>query len=312
MAKHLATRPTQLFVTIILAAFSAWSQAEFKFPELQEPVENPSNQAKIDLGRGLFSDTSLSIDSTYSCASCHDPEQHFTDGLKVAVGVHGQLHSRNTPSLYNVGYNPSFGWDDQQIEQLEDQHLVPLLSTDPLEMGFDQTKAAEVLANTNQALWHQAFGDDLDSTPPIGLISRAIAAYLRTLKHPDNDFDRYVFADAPNALTMDAKAGFALFTSPRLGCGGCHSGFNFAGPQRTAEQSPEPLFHITGVAGSTKAFKTPSLRAVAFTAPYMHAGNLDTLEDVIDHYETTDAEEIPNFQLTDKEREQLIAFLRSL
>lgn len=105
-------------------------------PEPVVPANNPASASKIELGKRLFSEGALSATGEFSCASCHQPQQHFTDGLAVARGATGELHSRNTPTLYNVAYNASFGWDDQGIDTLEAQHLIPLENTDPVEMGF--------------------------------------------------------------------------------------------------------------------------------------------------------------------------------
>lgn len=284
------------------------------------PANNPANAVKIDLGQRLFFETALSVNASYSCASCHDPENHYTDGRKVAVGATGQLHSRNTPTLYNVGYGASFGWDDQGIFELEQQHLIPLLNTNPIEMGYIPEYGSRLRHQPAYAeMFALAFpGQQRTNETNLTLITRALASYVRTIRHPDNQFDQYIFGDDPNALSNPAKAGLELFTSPRLGCSNCHNSFNLSGPVvylnqvNAPDQVNAPEFHHTGVDGSTHKFRAPTLRAIRHTAPYMHAGNLSTLDDVLQHYQSTTAPAVPRFSLTPTEHAQLIAFLKTL
>lgn len=273
---------------------------------------NPSTPAKIALGARLFGDPNLSSTGAYSCASCHNPELHFTDGLTVAIGATGEPHTRNTPTLYNVAFSASFGWDDQGVTQLEQQHLIPLLNTQPVEMGFSEALAS-TLVSRQQDEFEQAFTSaTLNSQSALTSITHAIAAYVRTLRHPTNGLDRYLFTDDSSALAEEAKLGLALFSSRRLGCASCHSGFTLSGPISYTGHTADPLFHDTGVSDGDQRFRAPTLRAIRFTAPYMHAGNLKSLDAVLSHYETTQSSEVPNFTLTLLERQQLLAFLNSL
>ncbi len=270
------------------------------------PGDNPQTPAKIALGRALFSEPLLSRTRTFSCASCHNPDNHFIDGRQTAMGATGEKHTRNTPTLYNVAYNASFGWDDAGIALLEDQHLIPLTNTSPVEMGFDAAHLPE-LQNKYGADFQTVFGAPDVS---LSLVIKAIASYVRTIVPPESPYDRYVYWDEP--LTPLARAGFALFTSDRLACGHCHASFNLSGPIVHEHQAAEPVFHHTAVGGSHEHFRAPTLRAIRFTAPYMHNGSLPDLDSVIDHYEATDAERIPEFKLSPEERSALIAFLNSL
>lgn len=277
-----------------------------------EPENNPSTPAKIALGTRLFSDPNLSSTGTYSCASCHNPELHFTDGLSVAVGATGEQHTRNTPTLYNVAFNASFGWDDQDVTQLEQQHLIPLLNTDPVEMGFSEVLASSLVSRQRDE-FEQAFtAATLNNQSALTTISQAIATYVRTLRHPQNELDHYLYTDNASALSEDAKLGLALFSSQRLGCASCHSGFTLSGPISYVGHTAIPVFHNTGVSDDKQRFRAPTLRAIRFTAPYMHAGNLQTLDAVLNHYESTQSPEVPKFILTEDERQQLLAFLNSL
>ena len=114
------------------------------FPEPPVPADNPMSDAKVALGLALFGDSRLSVTGAYSCASCHRPELAFTDGLPSAVGATGQLHARNTPSLFNVAYNASFGWADPNTRTLEAQHLIPMYNTEPVELGLNEEQVARL------------------------------------------------------------------------------------------------------------------------------------------------------------------------
>lgn len=305
---------------LVLASTAGAAQAanrnlsELIAPQVVEPADNPSKPAKVALGERLFSETALSIDDSYSCASCHDPARHFTDQRPVALGVSGQLHQRNTPTLYNVAFNASFGWDDQGITRLEAQHLVPLFNSDPVEMGYDANLAQPRLQARGYApAFAAAFSKtEIETLPLTTLVVRALASYVRTLRHPHSAFDDYMYWGDTGAMSQQAVAGLELFTSPRLGCSGCHAGFSLSGPSVHAESLGAAQFHHTGVQGSRERFRAPTLRAIRFTAPYMHAGNLATLEEVLDHYQTTTATEVPSFTLTELEEQQLLAFLDAL
>ena len=299
-------------IALCLCLLVQMGQAQPWLPAPLAPDNNPSSPAKIALGQALFHDERLSDTGTYSCASCHDPKQHFTDGLALAIGVTGAAHTRNTPTLYNVAYHSSYGWDDSGITSLEAQHIVPLTNTDPVEMGFS-AKSLAMIQEHYRAQFESVFAGTAVS---LEVIAQAIAAYVRTIRAPESAWDRYVYFDAQDALDGDAKEGMALFFSERLGCAHCHSSFNFSGPLKYKKagsvEIAEPVFHHTGVTGSTASFRAPTLRAIKHTAPYMHAGQFETLGEVISHYETTNAERVPEFKLSDSERNQLISFLNSL
>lgn len=277
---------------------------------LYEPPQNLDTSAKVRLGEALFHDTRLSVTGQHSCASCHQPERHFTDGLAVAIGATGARHHLNTPTLYNVGLFVSLGWEPDGTSSLETQHLIPLTNTNPVELGFEPHMLAVLAADTEYAALHeQAFGD---ARFTLDTLTAAIASFVRTLRHPQTAFDRYLFDGEHQAMSDQALTGMHLFASERLGCAGCHRHFTLSGPIVTDGVHPPAVFHHTGVGGTLSRFRAPSLRAVQHTAPYMHAGQLATLEDVLDHYEHTEAGEVPDFSLTPDERQALLAFLKSL
>ena len=291
------------------------SEPRVPLPPLIEPTDNPSTLAKVRLGERLFDEPLLSAQGTMSCATCHQPERHFTDGQAVAIGVDGAPHQRNTPTLYNVGYNASYGWSDDGIYRLEAQLLIPLGNRHPQEMGFDHHTLPRLLQEDGYAdLFAQAFaGEQISVTH----LTAALASYLRSLAAPVSAFDRHLFFDDSTALSDAAKRGLDLFFSPSLGCASCHASFNLSGPVRHQRSTAAPVFHVMGVGGSPLAFRAPTLRSVVHTAPYMHDGSVPTLAAVVARYENIAAlrlphDRVPQFTLTDAQRGDLVAFLGSL
>ena len=273
------------------------------------PETNRPTPAKIQLGRQLFHDRRLSADGSLACASCHIPDRAFSQPRATATGIAGRRGSRNTPALINRAWGRSFFWDGRTTT-LEEQVLRPI--EDPNELGSSATEAAARVGLSTRAL------------------AEALASYVRSIRSGDSSFDRFERGD-PTALTADERTGLQIFRGKN--CIQCH-----AGPLLTDE-----LFHNTGVAWQPAdgpdrpgvfrdqgrflvtrretdrgAFKTPTLRDVARTAPYMHDGSLATLEDVIEFY---DGGGRPNpyidsgfrpLRLRADEKQALAAFLRSL
>jgi cytochrome c peroxidase len=283
------------------------------FPVPAVPADNVMSAAKVALGRRLFFEPSLSVTGKYSCATCHQPSKAFTDGRKLAIGATGQPTPTNAMSLANVAYNVSFGWFTPNVRSLEDQMRQPMLNDHPVEMGL-KGRELRVLADlVTDRFWRPDF---IAAFPEAGgrfdfdHIIKAIAAFERTLISGRSPFDEYVFNGKHGALTPEAKRGMALFFSERLGCSGCHAGFNFSGTWRDAQGATgEPTFANNGV--GTAAVRVPTLRNVALTAPYMHDGSLSTLEAVLDHYERAGPPLRP-FTLTGTERQEILSFLQSL
>lgn len=282
------------------------------------PENNPLTSAKVALGRALFFDSLLSKDRSLACATCHDPTRAFTDGRHVSIGVYGRRGRRNVPTLVNRAYGKLFFWDGR-MSTLEEQVLMPI--QDSLEMGMTLDEVVQRVDDNPEyrALFHKVFGRD----PTAENLASALASYVRTILSGGTPFDQYAHGDTA-ALPSQVRRGLAVFRGK--GCVVCHVGPNFT----------DELFHNTGIAwqdggladsgryvvsrrpGDQGAFKTPTLREVARTAPYMHDGSLETLADVIAFYNSGGHLNpfldpvIHPLNLTQDERHALLAFLESL
>jgi cytochrome c peroxidase len=234
------------------------------------PDDNALTREKVALGRRLFFDRRLSLNRTLSCASCHNPKRAFTDGRAVAVGIEGKKGTRSAPTLVNRGYGDSHFWDGR-APTLEKQVLEPIFN--PIE-----------LALTPQEL-------EVRLKVPPAQIARALASYVRTIRSGNSQFDRYISGDQ-TALTAEARRGLDLFRG-KANCTACHVGPNFTDERfhntgvafQNGALRDEGRFKVTRQVEDLGAFKTPTLREIARTAPYMHDGSLATLTDVIDYYD---------------------------
>jgi cytochrome c peroxidase len=291
---------------------------KFRRPQfVPHPAGNPPSPEKIALGRRLFEEKALSATATVACASCHDARLSFTDGEVTGKGVTARHLARHTPTLWNVAFSPLLFWDGR-ASSLEDQVHGPVENPD--EMGSTLAGAARRLAKDES--YRRAFAVAFPHSPQASpeTIAEALAAYERTLISPPTRFDAWVAGKA-DALTDSELRGFRLFVG-RGRCISCHVGFDFT----------DHNFYDIGLADDDKgrgkeidlpaadhAFKVPTLRELAWTAPYMHNGSLATLEDVVRHYEgggvprPTRSKDMPaNLVLTDDERADLVAFLEAL
>jgi cytochrome c peroxidase len=264
---------------------------------------------KVELGRRLFYDRTLSGNGTYACATCHRPEFAFTDGRARAIGATGALHPRSTMSLANVAYAATLTWADPGLTQLEEQMLTPMFNQEPVELGLagqEEALMQRISANPDHARrFAAAFPGE---SRPVTLLNirRAIASFERTLVSGDAPYDRLVYRGEP-ALSGAALRGMRLFFSDRLKCSRCHGGFTFSGPVAFVGLEPlAPTFHNTGLYNlgglglypedntgvfqhtrkdeDMGRFRAPTLRNVELTAPYMHDGSIATLDDVLSHY----------------------------
>ena len=283
------------------------------------PESNPLTAEKIALGRRLFFDARLSADGTLSCAGCHDPARAFTDGRRTSVGVGGRVGRRNAPALLNRGYGAAFFWDGR-ASSLEEQVLGPIEHPDELASTVDAVLARLQQDPVYGASFESAFGRSINRDD----LARALASYVRSLVAGDSPVDRYL-AGEREALSFEEQEGLRVFRG-KANCTACHLGPLFS----------DERFHNTGVAwaGGTLtdegrgtvtgrpehrgAFKTPTLRHVAETSPYMHDGSIWSLEGVIDFYDrggnsnpNLDPELRP-LRLTAGEKAVLVAFLRAL
>lgn len=293
--------------------FEAFTRPAF----IPHPPDNPPTPEKFALGERLFHDPRLSANGKLSCASCHDPRLAFTDGEPTGRGVTGRQLKRHTPTLWNLAWSPTLMWDGRAAT-LEQQAKGPIEL--PNEMGEQLATVVQRLAPEidYQRQFTAAFPADPRVTSDNLL--KAIAAYERTLVSPPTRFDQWIAGDK-DALTDEEKTGFDLFMG-RGRCVTCHSGFAFTDHSfhdiglETDDLGRGP---VLGVPQINYAFKTPGLRELAWTAPYMHNGSLATLEDVIRHYESggiprpTRSKDIPgSLSLSDDERASLVAFLGTL
>jgi cytochrome c peroxidase len=332
-------------------------------PPPRVPDDNPMTVAKVELGRFLFYDKRLSGNETQSCASCHRQELAFTDGLAQAEGSTGQLHPRSSMSVANAGYAASLTWANESLVRLERQALIPMFGEDPVELGM-ANREEELLQRLRDddrylQMFAAAFPDEVD---PISLdsITKAIAAFQRQLTSFNSRVDRWRQRDR-TALNESEQRGMALFfggtnaagVADAFECFHCHGGFLFSqssdhsgqvfdqkffmnnGLYNLDEEGSYPagnegLFDITGDPADKGKFKPPSLRNIAVTAPYMHDGSIETLEEVLDHYarggrliesgpNAGDGSLNPNksaflngFAMTEQEKQDLLAFLGAL
>jgi cytochrome c peroxidase len=282
------------------------------------PADNPTTQAKIRLGRRLFSDPILSADGKVSCATCHQPDHGFASPGRVATGVFGRQGRRNVPSLFNRGYGRSFFWDGRATS-LEEQVVGPL--TSPLEMGSSMDAIVMRLQAQNHYRlgFHETFGGDVTKDNLV----RALAAYERSLLMGNSRVDQFR-AGGVDSLNDHERHGLWLYES-RGGCWRCHSGPNFTdeafhntGIGWNEQPADRGRYEVTKQEADKGRFKTPGLRGLSRTAPYMHDGSLASLEDVVAFY-NRGGNANPNLDptlrpldLSVQDRQDLVAFLKAL
>jgi len=283
--------------------------------KVREPKDNPSSNAKIALGRQLYFDGRLSSDNTISCASCHDPAKGWSNGEQFATGVGGAKGGRNSPTVINGAYNRFQFWDGR-AGSLEDQALGPIQN--PIEMNM--TLEAVVKKLNGIAGYREQFQDVFGADVTSEGIAKAIAAYERTVLSGNAPYDRYKAGDK-DALSAAAERGRALFFG-KAHCSACHVGANFTdnafhniGVGMNAKEPDVGRFAVSGLEGDRGSFKTPTLREIARSGPYMHDGSMTTLMEIIEHYDKGGIknpqldEEIYPLKLTDAEKKDLETFL---
>lgn len=321
-----------LLAAMVLAVSAAAAPAGDGVPQSREaiwrsifarPPAGPAHgdtaaaTAREALGAQLFRDTRLSANERRACASCHDPERAFTDGLERGAALDGSSLMRNTPSLYDVGWNEHFFWDGR-ARSLEEQARGPLTAADEMAGRFDEI----VPKLERDPRMREAFARAFPGSPAIteDAILAALAAYERTIASPETRFDDWIAGDG-EALSALEQQGFDLFVG-KAGCVGCHGGWRFTdgGFHDIGRPGPDPgRGAVLGGVPGLAQFKTPSLRELAHTAPYMHDGSLPTLAAVVDHYAggferraSIDSNIVRDLVLSNEEKEALIAFLLSL
>lgn len=285
------------------------------------PGDNPLTEEKVRLGKRLFFDKSLSVDGSVSCASCHDPEKAFSDPNQFSIGFKGRRGARQAPTIINRAFSRAQFWDGRAAS-LEEQTSFPIIS--PHEMGNPDLNTVLKRLKTDQnyvAAFQQAF-------PADGAISeqhlaQAIASFERTVSAGNSPFDRFINGDKA-AMNESATRGYRIFLG-KANCAACHISFNFTdelyhnlGIGSVARKPDLGRFAVTKADGDQGAFKTPTLREVASTAPYMSDGSLRTLEQVIDYYDKGCqpnqwlSPKIKTLNLTVQEKKDLVEFLKAL
>lgn len=284
-------------------------------PALPEDPENPSTPAKVELGKQLFEDTRLSGDESLSCASCHPKEMGYAEGVPFSEGTGGQPMPRHTPTLLNSAYYRYINWDGKFAKVPE---LVLAVMANPRNMNM-QDDGVLVARLESVPEYRAQFHEVFDGPPTKQRVALAIDAYVRKLTTPNSPFDRYVAGDK-RALTAAQTRGLVLFVG-KADCTMCHRGPNFADDQFHAlgiRGADVGRFKVTNVDADRYAFRTPTLRNVELTAPYMHDGSVSTLREVIDFYDAGGGQQQPKspllrkLHLTEREKSDLVAFLESL
>lgn len=320
-------------------------QAPFYYGSFDMPKTNPLTEEGVELGRMLFYEPRLSADNNISCGTCHQQKKAFTDGRPFAIGINGKPTPKSSMSLVNLLWGPKHFFWDGRVSSLEEQALIPIANPD--EMGLPIHEAIEKLKliPTYAPMFESAFGT-ADITPE--RMAMALASFQRTLVSQNSKYDQYLRGEV--AFTEQELYGKQLFMThpdPTVGlrggnCGDCHSqfltsgfssgfdGFKNNGLDANAELE-EGLFVTTRKPGDRGKFKVPSLRNIALTAPYMHDGRFETLEEVLDHYDhgiqesetldplmreasndPTKLRERLGFHMTEDEKKAIITFLQTL
>lgn len=288
------------------------------FPSPVFPAGNELTPARWALGKKLFYDPVLSRDSTLSCASCHHAAKAFSDTVAFSPGVGGLPGTRNAPTLANVAYQPYY-LREGGVPTLEMQILVPIQEHN--EFDFNILLIAERLGCDTAYVRMSREAYDRDPDPFV--ITRSIACFERTFISGQSRYDQYVFQGKNTVLTAAEKRGMDLFFSQKTDCSRCHAGFNFTNyafeNNGLYADYPDPgRYRLTGLESDRARFKIPTLRNAALTAPYMHDGSLQTLEAVVEHYNSGGKQHLNKnalirpLGLTAVEKADLAAFLRSL
>ena len=350
-----------LLLAVVIYFFAAAREPAWQwnlpahFSEPRVPSNNLMSEAKFQLGRSLFYDQRVSGNGTQACASCHFQNLAFTDGKAVATGSTGMHTARSAEGLANTAYHTTYTWANFSLATLERQMLVPMLGEFPVEMGLNDNNIPVMLKRlSDDAEYAQRFAKIFpDSKPAISLenVIKAIATFERGLISSNSKYDQFLLHQT--TLTDAEERGRSLFFSEQAQCSQCHSGFNFTDQTLVASDTklvapfhntglynvdgkggfPEGnrgIFELSNKPADMGAFRAPSLRNVAVTAPYMHDGSIATLPDVLKFYAghgrtiTTGEnqgdgranpfkdERVARIKLNESEQADVIAFLRTL
>ncbi len=289
------------------------------FPKMKLEEGKEISSKRIALGRKLFFDPILSRDSTISCSSCHLTHLAFTDGRRVAQGIEARQHRRNSPTLFNVAWQPYLFMDGGN-PSLESQVIGPIEDHREMDNPFTEAMARVAASQEYQKEFQEAFTDDVNPYT----LSLALATYERALVSFNSPFDQYEYSGDSSALSPGQIRGLKLFKSAQLNCSACHklpltTDFSFK------NNGLELVYQDSGRARVTNnleehegLFKVPTLRNITLTAPYMHNGSLQDLESVIDHYASggkghrLQSPLVAGFEISEQEKQDLISFLGAL
>ncbi len=342
-----------LLIFSLILSFSSKADNTLGLPPLEIPANNSQSEEKIALGREFFNDTRFSADGTISCASCHQSDKALTDGLALARGINGQTGPRNTPTVVNAAFLKTQFLDGRE-NSLEDQALGPFIN--PVEHGLENKQQIldVVLNDPSYKQRLQTIFNINEEALSVEHVAKAIASFERTLIAGNSAFDQYYFGRDKSKLSDSAARGLRIFRR-KGNCANCHeiswnnalfsdnnfynigvgfkrlktvindfvqaleNGQNPKDFQLTVQQLSElGRFNATQFTADLGKFKTPTLRNIALTAPYMHDGSMQTLEQVVEYYDKggdknrfIDAAIFP-LHLTVQEKADLVAFMKAL
>lgn len=285
-----------------------------------QPADNIANPARVALGKALFFDPRLSGNGTVSCASCHNPGLGWSDGQKKAIGINGQRLGRNSPTIVNVAFNTQFMWDGR-AKSLEDQATGPLESAQEMSTDFQHMKLMLASLEGYRTMFARAYPGEAVTEKTV---AKALAAFQRTVVSRDSRFDRWL-GGKRDAITPQEYRGYQLFKG-KANCAACHSGPNFTdngfhnigvAPGDSEDPGRYKLRALPSMKG---AFKTPTLRDIALTAPYFRDGSAATLRQVVEHYNAGGAQpapanlspEVRPLGLSAADIDDLVAFMQAL
>jgi cytochrome c peroxidase len=309
---------TLLLSAALSAALAADSDLGKPPPGLKPlpiPADNPLTADKVELGKQLYFDKRLSRDDTIACASCHDPKKGWSNGEAFATGVRGQVGGRSAPTIINAAYSELQFWDGRALG-LEGQALGPIQNPIEMDLSLDEVVAKLNKIDGYRAAFRKVFNTDVTSDG----IAKAIASFERTCLSGDAPFDRFKAGDK-SALSEAAQRGMKIFFGKGQ-CSSCHVGHSFSdfsfhniGVGMEKEKPDLGRYEVTKVLGDKGSFKTPTLREISRTAPYMHDGRFKTLAEVVDYYDKGGFnnpqldEGIFALKLTTQEKADLVTFL---
>jgi len=286
--------------------------------EVPQAEDNAATPARVELGKHLFFDPRLSGSNFISCSTCHNPALGWSDGQPTAIGHGMQVLGRATPTIINTAYQKFQFWDGRAAT-LEEQALGPIVAAGEMNQPLDKLVKELKAIPGYVKMFNTAYPEDGVSASSI---AKAIASFERTVVSSESDFDRWLKGDE-KALSEEEAWGFVVFEG-KGNCDACHSGFNFADDKfhniGLKDVTNEGRFAIEPKASLKGAFKTPTLRDIALTAPYMHNGAYNTLEEVVEHYDAggfknagTISEDLKSsLELSDRDKKALVAFMKAL